>query len=111
MDVRATSTEDISVLLQTGAQSLRISHYLLLILEKFRRFHLFHSGCYSGNSVIVRSTLKTGKDRLIYSILYVIHNLLAVLCDASNAFSEENNTSAGTSEKLNRKDIIILITD
>lgn len=57
----------------------------------------------------MRSTLKTREDRLIYSALYIVHNLFAVFRDTSDAFPEENNASARASEELNKEDIILVI--
>lgn len=85
---------------QSVAQFLRILHHLSLVFDEFGRFCLSHGSRDTGNCVVVWTALKTGEYGCVDLRLQVIHNLVAVGLDTTNAFAEENHTSSGTAQCL-----------
>merc|ERR1719357_942721 len=73
---------------------------LLPLLSTLLTIGLLHSNSYSSNSMIVRASLKSREHRQIDLIPNVVHDLVALVVDASHTLPVEDQPSPGPSEGL-----------
>lgn len=90
VDISSARDDLIAEILQSFCESLCVQNDLFLVLDKFLSLRLPESNCNSSNRMIVRSALKSRKERFFNWLFQIV----------AFADSVENHSRASTSKGL-----------